>query len=52
MYGFDSVVRDMMKAEENVNSFVIEGQEFMDIGDEKSYKKVYDIFLGKMGKVL
>lgn len=52
MYGFDSVVRDMMKAGENVNSFVIEGQQFMDIGDEKSYKRVYDIFLQKMGKVL
>lgn len=52
MYGFDSVVRDMMNAGENVDSFVIEGQEFMDIGDEKSYRRVYDIFLEKMGKVL
>ncbi|HZW56305.1 MAG TPA: nucleotidyltransferase family protein [Nitrososphaerales archaeon] len=52
MYGFDSVVRDMMKAGENVSSYVIEGQEFMDIGDERSYRRVYDIFLQKMGKVL
>ncbi|MHB8567029.1 MAG: nucleotidyltransferase family protein [Nitrososphaerales archaeon] len=52
MYGFDSVVRDMMKAGEKVSSYVIEGQDFMDIGDEKSYKRVYEIFLQRMGKVL
>ncbi len=52
MYGFDSVVRDMMKAGEKVSSYVIPGGEFMDIGDERSYKRVYDLFLQKMGKVL
>lgn len=52
MYGFDSVVRDMMKAGEVVSSYVIEGQEFIDIGDEQSYKRAYDRFLDKMGKVL
>jgi mannose-1-phosphate guanylyltransferase len=52
MYGFDNVVRDMMKAKERVNSFVIEGKEFLDIGDEKSYKKVYDLYLNKLGKIL
>jgi mannose-1-phosphate guanylyltransferase len=52
MYGFDSVVRDMIKAGEVVSSHVIEGKEFMDIGDERSYKHVYEIFLEKMGKVL
>ena len=52
MYGFDSVVRDMIKAGEKVTSYIVEGAEFMDIGDEKSYKRVYEIFLNKMGKVL
>ncbi len=52
MYGFDSVVRDMMKNGEHVSSYVIEGKEFMDIGDERSYKHAYDLFLEKMGKVL
>jgi mannose-1-phosphate guanylyltransferase len=51
MYGFDSVVRDMMKKEKIV-SYVIEGKEFMDIGDEKSYKKVYELFMARLGKVL
>jgi len=52
MYGFDNVVRDMIKADEKVTSFVIPGQEFLDIGDERSYKRVYDLFLQRMGKVL
>ncbi|MHB1868222.1 MAG: nucleotidyltransferase family protein [Nitrososphaerales archaeon] len=52
MYGFDSVVRDMIKAGERVSSYVIPGKEFLDIGDERSYKRVYDLFLQKMGKVL
>ena len=52
MYGFDNVVRDMIKADEKISSFVIPGQEFLDIGDERSYKRVYDLFLQKMGKVL
>jgi mannose-1-phosphate guanylyltransferase len=52
MYGFDSVVRDMMKRKEKVVSYVIEGKEFLDIGDEKSYKKVYDLYMSKLGKIL
>ena len=52
MYGFDSVVRDMIKAGEKISSYVIPGKEFLDIGDERSYKRVYDLFLQKMGKVL
>jgi hypothetical protein len=31
---------------------LIPGDEFLDIGDEKSYKRVYDLFLERMGKVL
>ncbi|MHB1909473.1 MAG: nucleotidyltransferase family protein [Nitrososphaerales archaeon] len=52
MYGFDKVVRDMMKGGEKVVSYVIEGKEFNDIGDEKSYKKAYDLYMQKLGKIL
>ncbi len=52
MYGFDNVVRDMMKSKEKVDSYVLEGKEFLDIGDEKSYRKVYDLYLNKLGKIL
>jgi len=52
MYGFDSVVRDMIKAGEKVSSYYIEGKEFLDIGDEKSYRRADELFLEKMGKVL
>jgi mannose-1-phosphate guanylyltransferase len=52
MYGFDNVVRDMIKNKEKVVSYVIEGKEFLDIGDEKSYKKVYDLYMSRLGKIL
>ena len=52
MYGFDSVVRDMMQSGERVFSYVIEGKEFIDIGDEKSYRHAYDLYLKKLGRVL
>lgn len=52
MYGFDNIVRDMMKHGERVFSYVVEGKEFIDIGDEKSYKTMYNLYLKKLGKVL
>lgn len=52
MYGFDQVVRDMMDAKETVVSYVIEGKEFLDIGDKKSYKKAYDLYMEKLGRIL
>ena len=52
MYPFDDVVRKMISSGEKVSSYVVEGKEFMDIGDEKSYKRVYELFLERMGKVL
>ena len=52
MYGFDNVVRDMIKAGEKVSSYFIEGKDFLDIGDEKSYRRADELFLEKMGKVL
>jgi mannose-1-phosphate guanylyltransferase len=52
MYGFDSVVRDVIKAGDKVSSYYIEGKDFLDIGDEKSYRRADELFLEKMGKVL
>jgi mannose-1-phosphate guanylyltransferase len=52
MYGFDNVVRDMIRSKEKVFSYVIEGKEFLDIGDEKSYKKAYELYMSKLGKIL
>ncbi|MDG6905309.1 MAG: nucleotidyltransferase family protein [Nitrososphaerota archaeon] len=52
MYGFDNVVRDMIRSGDKVSSFIIPSKEFLDIGDERSYKHVYDLYLQKMGKVL
>lgn len=52
MYGFDNVVRDMIRSKKIVSSYIIPGKEFLDIGDERSYKRVYDLYLQKMGKVL
>ena len=52
MYGFDTVVRDIIKSREIVSSYIIEGKEFLDIGDEKSYRKTDELFLQRMGKVL
>jgi len=52
MYGFDDVVRDMIRSGKKVSSYVIEESDFIDIGDEKSYRRADDLFLQKMGKVL
>ncbi|MGI0083927.1 MAG: nucleotidyltransferase family protein [Nitrososphaerales archaeon] len=52
MYGFDSVVRDMIKHGERVFSYLVEGKQFIDIGDERSYRLAYDLYLKKLGKVL
>lgn len=52
MYGFDTVVRDMIEAGEKVSSYYIEGKEFLDIGDEKSYRRIDELFIERMGKVL
>ncbi|MDA4111252.1 MAG: nucleotidyltransferase family protein [Thaumarchaeota archaeon] len=52
MYGFDNVVRGIIKTGGKVSTYVIEGKEFLDIGDEKSYRKADELFLEKMGKVL
>jgi mannose-1-phosphate guanylyltransferase len=52
MYGFDNVVRDMIGSGEKVSSYVIEGKEFFDIGNEESFRRANELYLDKMGKVL
>jgi mannose-1-phosphate guanylyltransferase len=52
MYGFDDVVRNMIKSGETVQSYVFKGKDFLDIGDEQSYRRVYDLYLEKLGKIL
>jgi len=52
MYGFDSVVRDIIESGRKVSSYYIEGKEFIDIGDEKSYRRADELFIERMGKVL
>src|SRR5579875_3464139 len=51
MYGFENVVKNMIKSGERIYAYTIEG-EFMDIGDEKSYKRVYDLYMRKLGRIL
>lgn len=52
MIAFDSIVRELIRKGDKIASYHIPGDQFLDIGDEKSYKRVYDIFLERMGKVL
>jgi mannose-1-phosphate guanylyltransferase len=52
MYGFDSVVKNMIRAGELVQSYVLRGSDFLDIGDEQSYRRVYDLYLQRLGKIL
>jgi mannose-1-phosphate guanylyltransferase len=52
MYGFDDVVRNMIKAGEVVQSHLFKEKQFLDIGDEESYRRVYDLYLQKLGKIL
>jgi mannose-1-phosphate guanylyltransferase len=52
MLGFDEVVRKMIRSGEIVQSYVIEGKDFLDIGDEESYRRAYDLYLQKLGKIL
>jgi mannose-1-phosphate guanylyltransferase len=52
MLGFDAVVRDMIRSGERIQSYVFKGENFLDIGDEESYRRVYDLYLQKLGKIL
>lgn len=49
-YGMDNVVRKAMAKNQLVSSFVTK-KGFMDIGDKTSYRKAYQHFLEKLGKI-
>ena len=49
-YGMDDVVRKAMAKNKLVSSFLTK-KGFMDIGDKASYRKAYQHFLAKLGKI-
>ena len=49
-YGMDDVVRKAMVKKKLVSSFLTK-KGFMDIGDKASYRKAYQHFLAKLGKI-
>ncbi len=49
-YGMDDVVRKAMSKKKLVSSYITK-KGFMDIGDKASYRKAYQQFLEKLGKI-
>jgi len=49
-YGMDDLVRKIMAKKKPVQSFITK-KGFMDIGDKASYKKAYQQYLEKLGKI-
>lgn len=49
-YGMDELVRKIMAKKKTVQSFVTK-KGFMDIGDKTSYRKAYQQYLEKLGKI-
>ena len=49
-YGMDDVVRKAMSKKKLVSSYLTK-KGFMDIGDKNSYRKAYQHFLDKLGKI-
>lgn len=49
-YGMDSVVKKAMSNKKPVNAFVTK-KGFMDIGNKASYKKAYQEYIQKLGKI-
>jgi len=49
-YGMDDLVRKIMAKKKPVQSFITK-KGFMDIGDKTSYKKAYQQYLEKLGKI-
>jgi mannose-1-phosphate guanylyltransferase len=49
-YGMDDVIKKALAKKKDVNSFVIKNG-FIDIGDKASYKKAYQEFREKLGKI-
>jgi mannose-1-phosphate guanylyltransferase len=49
-YGMDDVIKKALARKKEVNSFIIKSG-FIDIGDKISYKKAYEEFREKLGKI-
>jgi len=49
-YGMDNVIKKAIAKNKLVNSFITK-KGFMDIGDKSSYRKAYQQFLDKLGKI-
>ena len=49
-YGMDDVIRKAISKKKLVSSFTTK-KGFMDIGDKASYRKAYQQFLEKLGKI-
>jgi len=49
-YGMDNVVKTAMKRKKLVTSFISK-KGFIDIGDKNSYKRAYQMFIEKLGKI-
>ncbi|MCE2614387.1 MAG: nucleotidyltransferase family protein, partial [Nitrosopumilus sp. (ex Thoosa mismalolli)] len=49
-YGMDSVIKKAMSSKKPVNAFVTK-KGFTDIGNKASYKKAYQEYIQKLGKI-
>jgi len=49
-YGMDDVIKKAMNRKKFINSFIIKNG-FMDIGNKSSYKKAYQEYIQKLGKI-
>ena len=49
-YGMDSVVKKAMAQKKSIDSFITK-KGFIDIGDKASYRKAYQLFYQKLGKI-
>ncbi|MFY9299736.1 MAG: nucleotidyltransferase family protein [Candidatus Nitrosotenuis sp.] len=49
-FGMNDVIKRALARKKDVNSFIIKNG-FIDIGDKASYKKAYEAFIEKLGKI-
>lgn len=50
-FGMDKAVRESIKQNRKVKSFIIEQENFIDIGDKKSYLEAYKQYVKRLGKI-
>ncbi len=50
-FGMDEAVRQSIKQKKKVKSYIINDEEFIDIGDKKSYLEAYKQYVKKLGKI-